>query len=330
VPTPDNFAVETVAVGPPGPGEVVVANHYFALEPGARLAMDAISAGVPGFDVPGLRAHSLGAVVDPGASEFAVDDLVLHDYGWREFAVVPAERVRRVRPDALPSPTAHLSGGLTAYVGLTEIAGLRSGETVFVSSAAGQVGGLAGQFARLLGAGRVVGSAGGPEKTRYARTELGFDEVIDYRDGALVDRLRAAAPDGVDVYFDNVGGATLEAALEVMNPHGRVVLCGALAAQSSAAPPPGPANLIRAVAARLTLRGFTVNEYLDRAPEFTARLDRWLRSGQVRYRENILDGVESAATAFVDVLTGRYVGRTLVRLRPKTSDDRAAVEHHNE
>ncbi|MEV8439988.1 NADP-dependent oxidoreductase [Actinosynnema sp. NPDC051121] len=314
LPEPGNFEVVEVTVPDPGPGEVGVRNRYFVLEPGARLAMEALSAGVPGFDVDGLRAHTVGEVVASGSPDFRVGDTVTHVLGWREHTVADAGRFTRVDPDALPTLTAHLSGALTAHVGLVEIGRMRPGDAVFVSSAAGTVGSLAGQIARLMGAGRVVGSAGSAAKVRYLLDELGFDAAFDHHDGALVDRLREAAPDGIDVYFDNVGGSHLEAALEVMNPHGRVVLCGALSRQGSDHVPPGPANLLQAIAKRLTLRGFTVNEHLAGAADFTRRFGGWLRSGEIRYRETVVDGIEHAPRAFTDLLAGRYSGRVLVRV----------------
>ncbi|NIH81874.1 NADP-dependent oxidoreductase [Amycolatopsis viridis] len=314
LPKPANFEVAEVTVPEPGPGEVVVRNRFFVLEPGARLAMEALSAGVPGFDVDGLRAHTIGEVFASGSPDFRPGDTVTHVLGWREYSLAGTGGLTRVDPDALPSLTAHLAGGLTSYVGLTEIGRMRPGDTVFVSSAAGTVGSLAGQMARLLGAGRVIGSAGSAAKVRYLVGELGFDAAFDYHDGRLAEQLLAAARGGVDVYFDNVGGPHLEAALEVMNPHGRVVLCGAMSRQGSDEVPPGPSNLLQAIAKRLTLRGFTVNEHLDRAAEFTPVFGEWLRAGKIRYRETVVDGLDRAPQAFADLLAGRYTGRVLVRV----------------
>jgi NADPH-dependent curcumin reductase CurA len=302
----------------------MVRNRFFVLEPGARLAMQALATGVRGFDADGLPARTVGEVVASLSPGFEVGDTVTHDFGWRcwrEYAVAAADRFTRIDSHVLPTLTAHLAGGFTSYVGLTEIAALRAGETVYVSSAAGTVGGFAGQFARLLGAGRVIGTAGNGAKVRYLLDELGFDAAFDYHEQDLNDGLKQAAPGGVDVYFDNVGGPHLEAALEVMNPHGRIVLCGAMAWQGSGNIPPGPANLVQAIARRLTLRGFTVSDHWDKAAEFYPRFGQWLRSGQVRYRETVIDGIESAPQAFIDLLRGQYIGRVLVHLGDAGSED---------
>ena len=314
LPKPANFTITEVSVPAPTDGQVSVRNQFFVLEPGTRLAMQAAANGVPGFDVHGLRAQSIGEVIATNSPDFEVGDTVTHDMGWREYAVATASRFKHVDLHALPTPTAHLSGALTGYVGLTEIARMQPGETVYVSSAAGTIGGFAGQLARLLGASRVIGSAGHEEKVQYLQDELRFDAVFNYHNGSLIDQLRAAAPNGIDVYYDNVGGPHLEAVLEVMNPHGRVALCGAMSLQGSDEIPPGPGNLIQVIAKRLTLRGFTVNEHLNKAEEFNPRFAEWLRTDKIRYRETIINGIDNAPDAFVDLLNGRYAGRVLVRL----------------
>jgi NADPH-dependent curcumin reductase CurA len=201
--------------------------------------------------------------------------------------------------------------GLTAYVGLLDIAGLREGDVVFVSGAAGAVGSLAGQIAKLRGH-TVIGSAGSPEKVAHVRDELGFDAAFDYHDGVLK-QLRAAAPDGIDVYFDNVGGEHLEAAISVLNTHGRVALCGAISGYNE--PAPGPRNMMLAVGKRLTLRGFIILDHADRHGAFVEEVGGWVRDGRVKFRETIVDGgIEAAPQAFIDLLRGANVGKMLVRL----------------
>jgi NADPH-dependent curcumin reductase CurA len=246
--------------------------------------------------------------------------MVSHRLGWREFAAGEASGFEMLDADALPSLSAHLAPGLTAYVGL-DLADLRPGDTVFVSSAAGGVGSLAGQMARLRGAGRVIGSAGSSVKAAMLTRELGFDAAFDYHHTPVAEQLRTAAPGGIDVYFDNVGGAQLAAAIEVMNPGGRIVLCGAMASQGGAVAsqgqdgvPPPPWNQLLVIVKRLRLIGFTGGDHHERSAQYLADFARWLRSGEIRYSETILDGLAAAPQAFCDVLRGRYVGRVVIRL----------------
>jgi NADPH-dependent curcumin reductase CurA len=229
------------------------------------------------------------------------------------YAAGDASAFEKLDADALPSLSAHLAPGLTAYVGL-DLADLRPGDTVFVSSAAGGVGSLAGQMARLRGAGRVIGSAGSGAKAAMLTGELGFDAAFDYHDGPVADQLRVSAPGGIDVYFDNVGGGHLTAAIEVMNPGGRIVLCGAMASQGRDDVMPAPWNQLLVIAKRLRLAGFTGGDHPERAPQYLADFGRWLRSGEIRYPETVLDGLAAAPRAFCDVLRGRYAGRVVIRL----------------
>jgi hypothetical protein len=203
--------------------------------------------------------------------------------------------------------------GFTAWVAVVEIAAMRPGETVFVSGAAGAVGSVTGQVARLRGAARVVGSAGTPAK--LARLgELGFDAGFDYHDRPVRDRLREAAPDGVDIYVDNVGGEQLEAAIGALNPFGRVALCGAISVYNATEPAPGPRNLSLAIGKQLTLRGFIVSSYEHLRDRFDTEMAGWLREGKVRYDETVVDGLENAVGAFLGMLRGQNTGKMLVRV----------------
>jgi NADPH-dependent curcumin reductase CurA len=203
--------------------------------------------------------------------------------------------------------------GLTAYAGLIEVAGLREGDIVFVSGAAGAVGGMAGQIAKQLGH-TVIGSAGSPEKVEYVTGELGFDAAFDYHDGEVADLLKEAAPDGIDLYFDNVGGDHLEAAIGSLNMHGRVAMCGAIAQYNAPEPPPGPRNLSTAVGKRLTLRGFIVRDHGHLMPDFTREVGTWLSEGRIKYRETVVEGLENAPEAFIGLLRGDNTGKMLVKL----------------
>jgi hypothetical protein len=203
--------------------------------------------------------------------------------------------------------------GLTAYVGLLDIACMRPGDRVFVSAAAGAVGSLAGQIARLRGASRVVGSAGSAAKVAYL-AELGFDAGFDYHDGPVRDALALAAPDGIDVYFDNVGGDHLAAAIDRMRLHGRAALCGMISVYNAGVPVPGPANLPLTIGKRLTLRGFLVLDHEDRRPEFDAEMSGWLRDGKVRFDETVVDGIANAPEAFIGMLRGGNTGKMVIHL----------------
>lgn len=313
--TVDDFAVVERPVPDPEPGQVVVRNRYFCVEPGLRLWIDDMF-GLPMPLIPlgqPLIGRAVGEVVTSADDRLPPGRHVVHGLGWREYAVGDASAFTAVDPAALPSLSAHLAPGLTAYVGL-ELAELRSGDTVFVSSAAGAVGSLAGQMARLRGAGRVIGSAGSPAKVETLTTAMGYDAAFDYHDGPVVERLRTLAPDGIDVYFDNVGGAQLEAAIEVMNTGGRVVLCGALAGQGHGDQPPLRWNQPLIIAKRLRLQGFTVLDHSDLGPRYAEDFGRRLRAGEIRYTETIVDGIEHAPEAFCDALRGRYTGRVVIRL----------------
>ena len=215
------------------------------------------------------------------------------------------------------SPSAYLGvlgmPGLTAYAGLLDVAALKDGDVVFVSGAAGAVGSLAGQIAKLRG-NVVIGSAGSPEKVAHLRDELGLDAAFNYRDGPVAELLGDAAPDGIDVYFDNVGGDHLEAAIGALNRHGRVAMCGAVSQYNATSPPPGPRNMALVVGKRLTLRGFIVSDHGHLMPDFTREVGTWLSEGRLRYRETVVEGLENAPAAFIGMLRGENLGKMLVKL----------------
>ncbi|MEU8376040.1 NADP-dependent oxidoreductase [Micromonospora sp. NPDC048894] len=316
-PTADNFRLVETEVPTPGPGQIVVRNQFMSVDPYMRGRMNDVKSYVPPFalDAP-LDGGAVGEVVAGGADGISVGDTVLHGLGWREYAVLDGRSARRVDPDVGPV-SAYLSvlgmTGLTAYAGLLDVAAMRPGETVFVSGAAGAVGSMVGQIAKLRGAGRVVGSAGSPAKVARL-TELGFDAAFDYHDGPVRDALKAAAPDGVDVYFDNVGGEHLEAAIGAMNLHGRAAICGMIAQYNSAEPPAAPRNLALVIGKRLTLRGFLVGDHGDLREQFVTEVAGWLREGRLSYDETIVDGLDNAPEAFLGLLRGENLGKMLVRL----------------
>jgi hypothetical protein len=316
-PEPSDFRVVEVELGDPGPGELLVRNEWMSVDPYMRGRMNDVKSYVPPFalDAP-LEGGAVGEVVASGADGFSMGQRVLHNFGWREYALVPAEHARSVDTELAPA-SAYLGvlgmTGLTAYVGLLEIAGLREGDAVFVSAGAGAVGSMAGQIAKLKGC-WVLGSAGSAEKVAFLTDALGYDAAFNYRDGPVHALLAEAAPDGIDVYFDNVGGEHLEAAIGSLRMYGRVAMCGAISLYNSTEPAPGPRNLPMAVGKRLTLRGFIVSDHFGRMEEFVNEVGGWLREGKIHYRETVVEGIAEAPEAMIGLLRGENLGKMLVHL----------------
>ena len=324
-PVDADFSLVEVEVGAPGEGQLLVRNSFLSVDPYMRGRMNDARSYVAPFEldrpmtgdaVGVVEAVGSGAKVTTGAT-VRVGDTVVHPYGWRTTAVIDG-RHARVVDTTLTSPSAYLGvlgmPGRTAYAGLVRTAELREGDRVFVSAAGGAVGSLVGQIARLKGASFVIGSAGGPEKVRWAVEEAGFDRVVDYKAAPIAAGLRQAAPEGIDVYFDNVGGDHLEAALSALRPQGRVALCGAVSAYNATEPVPGPRNLAQAIGKRLTLRGFLVNDHEDLRPEFEREMSAWLADGRIAWRETAVEGIESAVEGFRSLLSGGNTGKMVVRL----------------
>ena len=323
---PDHFRVVDVETPAPGPGEVLVRNSWTSVDPGLRLRL-AESAPAGYFaafplDAPLGGILTVGEIIDSRAEGFAPGDLVWHAAGWREHSAVragePALRGLGTLTKLDPAAPAHaylgpLGGpGLTAYAGLLHAAELREGDVVWVSAAAGAVGALVAQIAKLRGH-RVIGSAGSAAKVAYLRDELGLDAAFNYKDGPLAALLRTAAPDGIDVYFDNVGGDHLDAALGALRRGGRVALCGAVAAYDNDGAT-GPRNLFQATANDLTLRGFRGSSHVHRLPALHRDMGRWLADGRIKTRETVFEGLERAPEALVRLLAGETAGKTLVRI----------------
>lgn len=318
-PTPADFALRTAPVREPGEGEVLVRNRHLSVDPYMRGRMNDAKSYVPpfGLDEP-MTGDALGEVLVSRADGVAVGDPVIHQLGWREYATLPAAAATPV-PQGLDLPeTAFLSvlgmTGLTAYVGLKEVARVREGDVVFVSGAAGAVGGPAGQLARLMGASRVIGSAGGPEKARLLTEEYGFDAALDYKAAPIGEQLAEAAPEGIDVYFDNVGGDHLEAALDALNLFGRVAVCGLISSYNATEPSPAPRNLRLVLGKRLRIEGFLVVDHAARREQFLRETGEWVRTGRLRYRETVVKGIEHATEAFLDMMRGGNIGKMLVSL----------------
>lgn len=317
MPSPDDFRVVESDIGDPGPGEVLVRNLFVSVDPYMRGRMrDRKSYAAPYALGETMTGGAVGRVVESRSDAFAPGDHVLSNYGWREAYTCPAKDLTPV--GALAAPASAYLGilgmpGMTAYTGLLAAASLKDGETVFVSGAAGAVGSAVGQIAKVKGC-RVIGSAGGPEKVRYLQ-EIGFDYAFDYRGADLKAELRVGAPDRLDVYFDNVGGDHLDAALAHMRELGRIALCGFISEYNETESVPGPKNLsARAISFGLNIRGFLVRHYAHMRADFLRDMSAWLASGRITYRETVMDGIESAPAAFLGLFTGANVGKMVVRI----------------
>ena len=317
LPAAADFELAVADVPDPGAGEVLVRNEWMSVDPYMRGRMrDEPSYADPWAVGAVMQGGAVGRVVASGDPAFAPGDLAASNLGWRDLALGPAAAFMKLDPDV--EHAADYLGALgmpghTAYVGLLDLGQPREGETVFVSAAAGAVGSVAGQIAKLRGC-RVIGSAGSPEKTAWLLDDLGFDAAIDYRADDLEAALAEHAPDGVDVYFDNVGHDHLQAALNHMNEHGRVVACGSIAGYNEAEPRPGPNNLAHIVRKRLTVRGFIVSDHADRRAAFLADMRRWLAEGEVRSRRTVIEGLERAPDAFLGLFDGSNIGKMVVRI----------------
>jgi NADPH-dependent curcumin reductase CurA len=323
-PAETDFRLETADLPEPEAGEVHLSTLWLSLDPYMRGRMsDAKSYAAPvpvGGVMPG---GTVSRVVASRADGLAPGDIVLGQTGWQEQAVVPAKDLVKLDPGKAPVRTAlGVLGmpGMTAYAGLVAIGRPKAGETVVVAAAAGAVGSVVGQVAKALGC-RAVGVAGGPAKCAHVVETLGFDACVDHRDPGMAEALARACPDGIDVYFENVGGAVLEAVLPLLNPFARMPVCGTIAHYNDTAPPPGPnrvPELMRAVLTRrLTLRGFIVSDLAEMRGEFLERVGAWVREGRIRYVEDVAEGLDTAPRAFIGMLAGKNLGKQLVRVAPE-------------
>jgi 2-alkenal reductase len=319
LPEPEHFTVVEVPVPAPGDGEVLVRNRFFQVFPSLRTL---IGGGVEGTPFPALRAGdalfgaAVGEVVSaaPGTG-LAAGELVRHWAGWREYAVVPAGQCVPL-DDALPDPVAYLGQGATAYTALTRDAPVRPGDTVFVSGGAGGVGVLAGQVARLLGAGRVIGSTGSAGKAARMVGEFGYDTALIRGDAPIADQLAKAAPDGIDVFVDNVGGEQLQAAIGAARTQARFVIVGALSGQLApdlaGTTAPVEIDTFQLIARKITMRGFGGAGESGGPAEWAERFGGWLRSGAITFPHVRVAGIENAPRALHELITGRHLGTVVV------------------
>jgi NADPH-dependent curcumin reductase CurA len=315
-PTPENFEIAEVELPQPEAGEILVRNLYMSVDPYMRGRMNDVKSYIPPFELGRVMdGGAVGEVVESKDAELSPGDIVLSQMGWREMFVVPSGAVLKVDGGLRPL-SAYLGvlgmPGLTAWAGLN-LVDVKAGDRVLISAAAGAVGSTAGQLAKLRGC-TVIGTAGSSEKVKMLVDELGFDAAVNYRGDGLVERLYKAAPKGVDVYFDNVGGAHLEAALELMRPHGRIIACGAISHYNDAEPTPGPRNLSMIIGKRLTVKGFIVMDWLPKMSEYLKEAGSYLKDGKLKMKETVTVGIEQAPRAFIDLLNGGNVGKMLVKL----------------
>lgn len=324
-PVDDDFALVGVELSRPADDEILVANSFLSVDPYMRGRMNDAKSYVPPFQLnQPMDGGAVGVVEQAGADAIdsegtpvAVGDTVVHPLGWRTTSLVPAQSARILDTTLAPAQ-AYLGvlgmTGLTAYAGLLRIGELAEGDRVFVSAAAGAVGSVVGQLARLKGASLVIGSAGGPEKVSWLRDKAGFDAVVDYKATPILQGLTAAATQGIDVYFDNVGGDHLEAAINAMRPRGRIAICGMISLYNNTQATPGPRNMPMIIGKRLTLRGFIVSDHADLRPQFEAEVGPWLADGKITWRETVVDGIDSAVHGFRDLMTGGNIGKMLIRV----------------
>jgi hypothetical protein len=318
LPVADNFEIATVTLPDPGPGEIQVRNTWMTVDPYMRGRMNDVKSYSPPFALgEAMQGGAVGEVIASNDPAFVAGDLVQSNYGWREAYNAQASMVQKLNTFGLP-PQAFLGvagmPGMTAYAGLLRVAALKEGDVVFVSAASGAVGSVVCQIAKIKGH-KVIGSAGGPEKVKFLKEELGVDVAIDYK--AVPDLMKAleeAAPEGIDVYFENVGGEHLEAALNSARPFGRFALCGMISMYNATTPPPGPRNIAQAVGKQLRMEGFIVSSHYDMLPSFHKDLAEWHAAGKIKWRETVLEGVDKAPDAFLKLFSGENFGKMLVKL----------------
>ncbi len=318
MPAPGDFALNSRELPAPGPGEVLVQNKFMSVDPYMRGRMYDRPSYVPPFALgEALQGGAVGVVVASNSDRLQVGDVVSSMFGWREAFVAPAGALQKLDVPAGVPLQAFLGvlgmPGLTAWAGLTQIGKPKPGDTVFVSGAAGAVGSIVAQVAKLKGC-TVVASAGTEEKCDWLRS-LGIDHVINYRTcGNLLAAVQAAAPKGIDIYFDNVGGEHLEVAIEVARPFARLIECGMIGSYNDTEPTPGPRNIIQVVGKSLTMRGFIVIEFQGLQAEFAAEVGGWIASGQLKWQDTVMEGIESAPAAFIGLFEGKNTGKMVVKL----------------
>jgi NADPH-dependent curcumin reductase CurA len=316
MPVTQNFTMASVELGSPQDGEVLVRNLFMSVDPYMRGRMNEGRSYVPPFEIgKPLEGGAVGEVIESRTDGFSRGDVVLSSLGWREFFIAKAQELQPVSPRMQPlSVYLGVLGmtGMTAWAGLN-LAEAGPGETVFISGAAGAVGSAAGQLAKQRGC-RVIGSAGSPEKIRFLLDDCGFDVAFNYKQDSNLKQLQSAAPDGIDVYFDNVGGEALEAALAMLKMRGRVAACGAISMYNTETPQPGPSNLFLVIVKRLTIRGFIVSDWMVRVGDFQREAGELFLAGKLKHKETVVKGIDHAVDAFLGLFKGENIGKMVVKI----------------
>ena len=316
LPQADNFELATAELPEPGDGQVLVRNAWMSVDPYMRGRMYDRASYVPPFELgKALQGGAVGRVVKSNDPKFQPGDLVESMFGWREAYVAAGAALNKLPADGVP-PQAFLGvlgmPGMTAYTSFHRIGEPKEGDIVFVSGAAGAVGSAVCQIAKLRGC-TVVASAGTDEKLAWLKG-VGVDAVVNYKKGDLLENVRAAAPKGIDIYFDNVGGEHLEVALEVARPFARFIECGMISIYNNTAPAPGPRNMAYIVGKRIRMQGFIVSDFMDMREQFYADMGAWVRDGKVKWEETVETGIENAPKAFLNLFSGANTGKMLVKL----------------
>jgi len=316
----DDFRLEPAPIPTPADGQVLLRTLYLSLDPYMRARMNAGPSYAPPVEIGEVMHGGAVSVVETGSGALQRGDMVVGYTGWQEYATAPPQALRKLDPSLAPVSTAlGVLGmpGMTAYTGLLNIGRPRAGETVVVAAASGAVGSVVGQIARLKGC-RAVGIAGGRQKCEYVCDELGFDACVDHRGESFAVDLRAACPDGIDVYFENVGGHVLQAVMPLLNTFARIPVCGVIAHANASELPAGPDRLPALLASiltrRLTFRGFLVWDFTDQESDFLRDMAVWLREGRIKYREDVVTGLENAPGSLIGLLRGRNFGKMLVKV----------------
>jgi NADPH-dependent curcumin reductase CurA len=316
MPTANNFALVPIELEPLLDQQVLVRNLYLSVDPYMRGRMNDSKSYVPSFELnKAIDGGAVGEVIESRTEAFKVGDLVTSNCGWREYFMAIPAALHRVNRDRQPA-SVYLGAlgmtGMTAWAGLN-LAEAKAGEIIFISGAAGAVGSVAGQLAKLRGC-QVIGAAGSAEKVRFLEEDCGFDRAFDYKNGSIVEQLNQAAPDGIDIYFDNVGGAMLEAALSALRVRGRIIACGSISGYNDLQPQPGPNNLFNMIGKRLTMKGMIVGDWLGHRVEFEQTVGGYFDAGKLKSQETVVVGIEQAVAAFIGLFEGKNTGKMLVKL----------------
>ena len=316
IPSAANFTLAQTELPPLKELQVLVRNLFMSVDPYMRGRMNEGKSYVPAFELgQPLEGGAVGEVVASRANEFQTGDVVSSNFGWREYFIASPRDLQPIRREFQPlSVYLGVLGmtGMTAWAGLN-LVDVKAGDVIYISGAAGAVGNVAGQLAKLRGC-RVIGSAGSMNKVFFLRDECGFDVAFDYNVGPVVEQLNVEAPDGIDVYFDNVGGATLQAALSALRVHGRIIACGGISGYNNEKPQPGPSNLFNITTKRLTMKGLIVRDWLDRRAVFEREVGGYFGARKLINKETVVEGIDHAVGAFIGLFEGKNIGKMVVKL----------------